>query len=459
MSSTAETRVHATVVLGAVVRDVAVPDGATVADVLRRLRVDARSRNVLVTDASGWRVAADDVIGLDVPDGAVLSVTRGSAGATLETDEYGRARTLPRGADSLAIACAAAVLLVGGTLLLTGSAWWGATDPVPSWWRPTVVGLLALAALGLVLRRGRESLVLLDLLALSLVAAAGAVHLVPPGGEPQLRLALVVVPVVAGSVLALRAGVAERRRDRSASSAALVSTVWLGAALAALVTLQVDTGLEVVAAVAVGVVPPLLMAMPALAIDVPDDQLIDLAHVSRDATAVRQEAPKAPAEVTAPRIRRVVTTARMRQNLVALLVCLLAVVLAPSVLGIVPVGGMRSWAATAAVLLLVVALLLVPRGAQSRMVRIVPRLTAFVVIAQIAWAAVVGGRAEALTVGVLAVVAALAVAGLAIAMARGISNVALARAGDIVQGLAVYLALPAGVVAAGAIQWVRQVGV
>jgi hypothetical protein len=37
-------------------------------------------------------------------------------------------------------------------------------------------------------------------------------------------------------------------------------------------------------------------------------------------------------------------------------------------------------------------------------------------------------------------------------------NVALARVGDIVQNLAIYLALPAGVVAAGTIQWVRQVG-
>ncbi|MGC5627423.1 hypothetical protein ACPYO6_04130 [Georgenia sp. Z1344] len=458
MTTTAEPRVHATVVLGPVVRDVAVPDGATVADVLRRLRVDARSRSVLVTDSSGWRVAADDVIGIDVPDGVLLTVTRGSAGASIESDELGRARVLPAGADSFAVAGAGLVLVVGGVLLLAGTAWWGMTDPLPAWWRGTVVALLALAALGLALRRGREGVVLLDIAALSLVSVAAGVLVVPADGPAQLRLALVVAPAVAGAALALRAGAAERRRDRTASAAALVATVWLGAAIAALATLEIDTGMSVVGALVVGAVPPLLLAMPDLAIDVPDDQLLDLEHVSRDATGVRQAAPKAPAEVTAPRVRRVVTTARLRQDLVVVLMSLLAAMLAPSVLAIVPVGGIRGWAALVTVVLLVLALLLVPRGARARTVRVLPRVAAFVVIGQIAWAAVVGGRAEALTVGIVAVVAALVIAGLAIAVARGLSNVALARLGDIVQGFATHLALPAGAVAAGAIHWVRQVG-
>ncbi|MGC5616550.1 hypothetical protein [Georgenia sp. Z1491] len=458
MTTTAEPRVHATVVLGPVVRDVAVPDGATVADVLRRLRVDARSRSVLVTDSSGWRVAGEDVIGVDVPDGVLLTVTRGSAGASIEADELGRSRTLPDGADSFAVIAAAAVLAVGGVLLLVGSAWWGTGDPLPTWWRGTVVALLGVAALGLALRRAREGTVLVDLAALSLVSVAAGVLVVPSGGPAQLRLALVVAPAVAGAALALRAGVAERRRDRTASSAALIATVWLAAAAAALATLQIDTGMSVVGALVVGAVPPLLLAMPDLAIDVPDDQLVDLEHVSRDATGVRQAAPRAPAEVTAPRVRRVVSTARVRQDLVVVLMSLLAAVLAPSVLAIVPMGGIRGWAALVAVVLLVLSLLLVPRGARARTVRVLPRLAAFVVIGQIGWAAVAGGRAEALTVGIVAVLAALAVAGLAIAVAYGMSNVALARLGDIVQGLATHFALPAGVVAAGAIHWVRQVG-
>jgi hypothetical protein len=143
---------------------------------------------------------------------------------------------------------------------------------------------------------------------------------------------------------------------------------------------------------------------------------------------------------------------------VVVLLSLTAMALPVPVLQIVQIGGMRGWAATVVVVAAVVTLLLVPRTARSRLVRVLPRVAAFGMIAQIAWAAVVGGRMEALTVGMVAVVVALAVAGIAIAVGAGKYNVALARVGDIVQNLAIYLALPAGVVAAGTIQWVRQVG-
>jgi hypothetical protein len=458
MTATVDARVHATVVLGSVVRDLAVPAESTVADVLARLRIDASSRAVLVTDTSGWRIAGSDVIGVDVPDGIVLTVSRGSAGATVSEDEAARARTMPRGADSIALAAAGLVLLGGATLLHLGMGPWGDGESAPTWWRPVVVGLLALVLLALVGRKPRERTVLYDMAALSTVSLALGALIVPPSGMPGIRLAIVVAPAIAGAVVALRSGISERRQDRSASSAALVATVWLGVALIGLVTIQTTSGLAFAAPILMGAVPPLLLAMPALAIDVPDEQLLDLKHVTRDASGPRQAAPKSPVDVTRPRVRRVVSTARARQDLVVVLLSLTAMALPVPVLQIVQIGGMRGWAATVVVVAAVVTLLLVPRTARSRLVRVLPRVAAFGMIAQIAWAAVVGGRMEALTVGMVAVVVALAVAGIAIAVGAGKYNVALARVGDIVQNLAIYLALPAGVVAAGTIQWVRQVG-
>lgn len=293
-----------------------------------------------------------------------------------------------------------------------------------------------------------------------MLAFAAGVAAVDPAGSADRRLALVAGLVSATAVAAVRwvATRAERRGQDVAG--VLVVAVGVVAGLALAVLLAGLPGV-VAAAVLLGLTPVALRALPVLALSVPDEQLVDLAHVARTAPSVRGPRPRGLGRVNERQVVRTVDSAERRTDAGVLLVCAVPPVLVPVVLaaalGDPQRATLRGWAAVALVAALVAVLSLQPRAARGPVARWAPRVAAALVLVELA--ALVGPRlgADAVPVAAACLVAGLAAAAIGVALGRGWQSVVASRFADAVEGLGVVLALPAALVAADLIETLRRV--
>lgn len=431
--------------------DVALDAGRTLGELLAAAQVPLVP-GLLVLDSAGAVLDLGTPLAAQVPDGAAVHVVapaprpRGRA-ARLRAGWVAR-RPDPQPALLAAAAASAAVL---ATVVMA--------DPAPR-------GALTLVA-ALVLATGAVALAVVPVasrsaatLAVPVLAFAAGVAGVDPTSAADRRLALAAGLVCATGGAAVRWVAARAQRE----GRDLASAVLAGAGVPAVVVLGVLlAGLPGVlaAAVLLGVVPVALRALPVLALSVPDEQLVDLAHVARTAPSVRGPRPRALGRVNERQVVLTVGAAERRTDAGVLLVCAVPPLLVPVVVGAALAdparGALRGWAAVALVAALLAVLGLQPRNARGSVARWAPRAAAGLVLLELA---VLGGArmgGSAVLAAVACAVLAVLVAGVSVALGRGWRSVVASRFADAVEGLGVVLALPAALVAADLVETLRRV--
>jgi hypothetical protein len=289
---------------------------------------------------------------------------------------------------------------------------------------------------------------------LALVAAATAA-MVPDGLESvgQLRIAMGLLgAAVLALILAVSTSDASQRAGWATVSLLLLAlaAVW-GAAL--LLRMPVASA----AAVTLGLVPIALRALPSTLVNVPDGMFIDYRHFMSNRWSVRGAIPDSPAVIAKADAERVVhaSTARLLAG---------TLVLTGATIGAAPLAasGLTSGQPLAAVgsavlfVCVALALLLTPRHTTGRALRWLPRVAAItVVLAGVAVIAGALGPAGGLLAGASVFAAAVVTALVTLPLSRGASSLVWSRVGDLVEWLAVALALPAALLAANSIELLR----
>jgi hypothetical protein len=403
---------------------------------------------LLALDSAGRVLDLAAPVAEQVTDGAVVHVV---APAPRPRGRAARARAAwvarrpdPQPALLGAAACVAAVLAAVEIL-----------DPVHRGWIALVLALV-LAAGALVLAVSRSAATSATTLVAPVLALAAGVAAVDPAGSADRRLALVAGLVAATGVAAVRY-VTTRAVRRGQD----LATVLLGAvgtlAVVDLAVLVAGLPGVVAAAVLLGLVPVGLRVLPVMALSVPDEQLVDLAHVARTAPSVRGPRPRGLGRVNERQVVRTVGSAERRTDAGVLLVCALPPVLVPVVLVSALGEPVRGWGALALAAALVLVLSLQPRTARGPVARWAPRVAAALVLLELA--ALGGPRlgGDVVPVAVACVVLALIAGAVSLALGRGWSSVVASRFGDAFESLGVVLALPAALVAADMIETLRRV--
>lgn len=439
--------------------DVLLPDGLRVADALRSVGVDPEAPGTVVVTSDGTALDLSIPAGEVVSDGAVLHISaapRGGRGHAPVARPGSRPAVLPQVALlSLAAVCgviatlAASLPGIGATGALTGAQRLAVVCAL-------LAGSMALALRPAVYQSGRNDLCVVTSAFLACGGGATAVGATTLADGHQL--ALLAGFVTAASVSSLAAVTAKRSRGDGAQAATALAAVFAVSALVGAVALFLDLAPWVVAAVVLSLVPPSLRLLPALALRVPVEYLVDAEHVMRGALSVRGGPPR-----PSPGVRpRTVSTAVERGDRLlsagVLAVSAVAVLLVPVVLVAVAGSGgtVETVAAAVLVLLTAVALALVPRSARSPLSRTAPRAAAGITLLELVVLAPPTTGDRAIVLACVFALVGLVVALVSAAVARGQRWVRLSRLADAFEGLAVTLSIPAALVSIGTIELVRS---
>ena len=447
--------------------DVAVPHELALYEVLRTLDVDLDDPRLVVVDSAGRLLDVYATRGAELSDGAVLHVL-GARAASAEGARGGHAvgepaASRPTGTSWwLGLAGVAGSVLVAIVLLVAvgGGRW------VDDSSRLAIAGLLVIAGLSVVTVRDRPGAtgVLWPALAGWWAGAAAGAVAVDPGLPAAGRLTVVTALVGATTVTAVRWAVTRRVRHRGADLA-LVLLVWSAFGAAATAgALLVGFPSVVAAALLLGVLPASLRVLPGLAVEVPDDQLLDVSLVARTASTVRAPEPRALGPVNGRAVARTVASAERRRDAGTVLAGVLAPVTGAALLLGAPATTLTRIAAVAGCALVALALRLQPRTARGAVVRWAPRTGALLLLSfvLVAGAQLPAALPDSVQATVQATVLATAVLGVGLVVAvvalplgRGWRSVGASRAGDLLEGISTALALPAALVGAGAIELLR----
>lgn len=428
--------------------DLVVPLQARVDDVLRAAG-SAPTRHTRVVGISGREILrSTPMTGLD--DGAVLVLVDPTAslpGATVRSAEARAAR----------VASAWWVLAAGGgilALLRLQSA-----DALPEQVRAPVAALALVAALLAAavfgLRARTRTATLAPVVGVIALAFGGGVAVVPdlPASADLVAVftGVLSAAIVAGVLGVLGSTDALRAQSRTATIVlAMLAAVW-GAAL----LLHLDVSAP--AAVTLGLVPVAQRILQASLVDVAPGTFIDYGRFQSTRWTVRQNLPDEVRTIEADDADALVerSTARLSIGTVLLIAAGAASAFAalPSFPAGEPVvlGGRIALAVT-----VVLALLLGSRRSTVPSLRWVARSGAVVVLAAVLWALLPAFSPELLVAiaGILLLVG-LGAALLVIPVGRGLRSLGWSRTGDVFEALATALSLPAGMLAAGAIEIAR----
>lgn len=440
--------VRVTVVGPAGRADLTVPTGAPVRDLLRPEVLGGRDpAGVTCRSPAGGLLDVDAAVAdAGVPDGGVVVVTAGRAPVAGDSRS---ARRSSAGRRASAGRPARAGLLAGGLVALSGAAALASTGVV----RP--VAGLSLLALGVALAlSGGSSRPGAAPVTAPAVAGAGTGVLVVADRPGWSLLAVTAAAAVAGVAAALA------RSGRLHATEPLAVWVALSSAAAAVGTLALATGLGPagVAALVLGIVLPAVRLLPAGVVDVPDDVLLELDRLSVTAWSARETRGRRPRRV---RLRRDDVSGTVEHGRRLLVAWAVAASLGTAVLAVVLTStatqGWARWGTPVLLGCLAVGLPLAARALRESAPR-VPLLLGGAACGATLAAIVLPGvtTVTAVPVVVVLVLGALSAAVAASAAGRGWRSVRWARVGDVLEGLAATLALPAALVAAGAVEWARQ---
>ena len=414
-----------TVLHGMSKRDVAVPVGTTVASLMRMLEIDPTSMNLAHPD--GTPVGLEQVIGPDLPSGAVLTLSGSVESATIAKQVATRAAS-PWLRPTLVLVVFLTLMASIETACLIGPAlgWWS----VPVALRVTAAVICAMTvAASLRWWRLRDT-------APGLLATTTLIGICGTAALPPSTVFLSQLAVAVTTWTALMAALCIWLIDKSALSATL-AVVWGAASLLASFVIMWDIPMTMVAPLVMAVTAIAVSTIPSFAFRIPETQLLDLPTVTTSAPTVRAPQVAPPSPITAGRIRRTISEATARDQLL-LIVCCSAVV------------------GTVMMVTAFLSMALVPRARRDRLGRILPRISALLIlIAALTTPSTSQALGSQITTLVLTIMAAtLSITATALAKAR--PSALIGRIADITQTFSVFLLLPAAVYAAGLFDLVRQ---
>ena len=420
-----------TVLHGMSKRDVAVPVGTTVASLMRMLEIDPTSMNLAHPD--GTPVGLEQVIGPDLPSGAVLTLSGSVESATIAKQVATRAAS-PWLRPTLVLVVFLTLMTSIETACLIGPAlgWWS----VPVALRVTAAVICAVTvAVSLRWWRLRNT-------APGLLATTTLIGICGTAALPPSTIFLSQLAVAVTTWTALMAALCIWLIDKSALSATLAA-MW-------------DIPITMVAPLVMAVATIAVSTIPSFAFRIPETQLLDLPTVTTSAPTVRAPQVAPPSPITAGKIRRTISEATARDQLLLIVCC--------SAVGITAFPASRTmgadqWAGVVGTVMMVTAFLsmaLVPRARRDRLGRILPRISALLIlIAALTTPSTSQALGSQITTLILTVMAAtLSIAATALAKAR--PSALIGRMADITQTFSVFLLLPAAVYAAGLFDLVRQ---
>lgn len=437
----------ATLLDGRIRQDISVPSGTTVAGLLSILQIETAGGSVRVTRVDGSPVDLEKAIGTDLPSGVLLALSGGKASREARTRA---ATTTTSPWVRLAVASLVAVILVIGLLGV------GVVAPLLGLWFlpfPVRLGAAALVIAVCVWALTRHAVHTNAVGTLACTGALGVAATVCIPLQWELGPDLIALSGTWGAVVASM--VLQLSRPSPLHTAAL--TVWTVVAVVLTGAVLMDADLRMLAAVALSLACLFLGALPNLALKIPDSQLLDLPLVTTSAQTVRTPPVKAPARITVARIRRSLTEAVKRSDILLVFLCVLSVVAATATTTFISFSTWEGIAALAFHLCAALTLALVPRTRRDFRGRILPRVSSLIIMTL-----TITCHGVSSVVGLLGVVALL----LTLAMLLALSNAAigssdpspfLARVGDITQSLASFFVLPLAVYGAGIFTLVREV--
>lgn len=426
--------------------DVALDASRTLAELLAAAGVPLVP-GLLVLDSTGRTLDLRAPVAAQVADGSLVHVV---APAPRPRGRAARARAAwvarrPDPQPALVGAAGAAAVVLAAVELI---------DPVRRGWLALVLAVV-LGAGAVLLAVGRPRAATAATLVTPLLGFAAGVTAVDPAGTADRRLALVAGLVAATGAAAVRYVACRAARRDEDLAAVLLTGTGVAAGLQLAVLLAGLPGV-VGAAVLLGLVPFGLRLVPVWTLSVPDEQLVDLAHVARTAPSVRGPRPRGLGRVNERQVNRTVGAAERRADATTLLVCALPPLLVPLVLAEALGDTVRGWGAFALVVGLVLVLSLQPRSTRGAVARWAPRVAAAVVLVELAALAGPLLGLDAALVALALVLGALLAAVVSVALGRGWTSVVASRFGDAFEGLGVVLALPAALVAADMIETLRR---
>ncbi|OLO88920.1 hypothetical protein BKH09_12370 [Actinomyces naeslundii] len=434
--------------------DVAARAGVSVGELIPPPKAHQPS-GFLITTADGAAVDAEAAVGTDVLEGAVLVTTPARAGlrshGTTDSDLENVLRSSV--GETAVILVAVLCFFLGGLPPLIGHG-----RLLPTALQIAGACLLVVLLVAAAFRpSGRRPAVREALGALTVPLAGGAAGaLLAPVSSPDSRLLVALLTMWGTGVAALVLWIVRKGVGEAVSAGAWLFLASVGTMVPAAGISRVPV---LVVLVAVGAIGGLLI--PGFAVRVPNQQLLDMTQLRVMGRSVRQ--PEAPvSQDVSPRLvsQSVDQTA---VSSVALEIAFGSLVLLglPTTIQAAMAGGVTGWGARVELVCVMVLLLLRPRTAHSRVLRLMPRLVvamAVVLVLVLFW--VDGGKGVMTRTWseVVAFIVFLTTAG-TFAVGMFLSTVRSAwwgRLGDIFQALAALGTLPAAVIAAGLIDVMRQ---
>ncbi|QAY59130.1 hypothetical protein ET475_03405 [Microbacterium protaetiae] len=432
---------------GATRHDIAAPADMTMDAVLRHVGIDGP---VVLRDRTGAEV---DPLWLlrEYDDGDVFTVVDPSLSSPRSRRRRGGDPAAAPHEHAAAMVAVFAVLIALLAPLTARAS--GATSIIVG----LIVGVAALAV-GIVWAR-RTTADDADLTGgfyapLALALAAGLLV------SPALAWGSVHVAVIcAASAVAVLAGVMTLVAAGRVVAAAAGAVTGVAAAVAGLWALVLVWGLPAAAACAVtlGLAPVVLRVLPSSVLSAAPGMFIDFMRFQTLRWSARQREPEPAHAVRAAQARSMVAQSAARWRAGTILVCVTVAVSAPFALARLDTADVLTRSGQIAVAVcLVIALTLQSRRALHGTVRWMPRAATAVVVASLAVGVggIVGvGVIEAAAVVLLAV--AVIAAAVIVPIGRGLRSLRWSRVGDMLESLAIALALPAGLLAAGVVDLLR----
>ena len=434
--------------------DVSVAAGTPLRALLEARTGAAVPDNALVSTASGTPAPLDAVFGRDLEDGAMLLVggraTGRHAARRLFSARSG-SRPARYGLDAASVVLVALLLLALGwhSVLATNDE----RLPMPA--RMGAAGLAAALLLARMIptRKHLSSLhEAVAVLPLPLLGAATGVLLAPADVLQPTTMAALLTAWGAGA-----AALAVWLRLRSVC-AATGARAWTVAAIIVSAVLAFGIPRAPVAVIVLAIGAVIITLVPTAALSsIPDQQLLDLSEQRAGSRGVRAPMMRPPDEVSRGRTSRTLAQAESVSISVGVVIAVVVVACSPAAVSIALGSNAAAWGARVELALVAALLLLHPRTARSHTERILPRLA--VGIAAIISILTSGSQPGTMTFNLLMGIAALAglVSGVIMLSSLGRRRSAWwGRFGDILGSISGLLALPAAVVAAGIIDFMRQ---
>ena len=433
-----------TVLHGMSKRDVAVPVGTTVASLMRMLEIDPTSMNLAHPD--GTPVGLEQVIGPDLPSGAVLTLSGSVESANVAKQVATRAAS-PWLRPTLVLVVFLTLMTSIETACLIGPAlgWWS----VPVALRVTAAVICAVTvAVSLRWWRLRNT-------APGLLATTTLIGICGTAALPPSTIFLSQLAVAVTTWTALMAALCIWLIDKSALSATLAA-VWGAVSLLASFVIMWDIPITMVAPLVMAVATIAVSTIPSFAFRIPETQLLDLSAVTTSAPAVRTPDVAPPTPITTSRVIRSVHDAEQRGQLLLIVCCGVIAIVAFPAAQLLKDGDWTTITGSIMMVSAFLALVLLPRSRRDRLGRVLPRVTALLLVIAALTAFGTSQPLGAQATALIIIIAAASLSILATVLAKASESALLGRIADLTQGLSLFILLPTAVYAAGLFDLIRQ---